>query len=97
METTIGGSLKSIHPRRPRDLYGPEMTIEKIPSTQWALNAVMPRPGKQARVLATVVLPKPELDEKEWRAYNLGLRDEAQVTQNVDKGFMHYITHYKQD
>jgi hypothetical protein len=48
-------------------LYGPRMTIEKIPSTQWAYNAATASPGEQARVLETVVLPRPDLDERLWR------------------------------
>jgi hypothetical protein len=57
----------------------------------------MTRTGEQARVLETVVLPKSGMDEWEWKSYDLGIRDEAQKAQNVDKWFAHYVTHYKPD
>jgi hypothetical protein len=78
-------------------LCGPEMTLVKITSREWAYNEVMGRPGEESRIRETVTLPQLEIDEGMKSAYNQELRDSAQCTQNVDKGFTRYLKYFKAD
>jgi hypothetical protein len=43
----------------------------------------------------TVALPKPELPQDQIGAYNQEIWESALETQNVDKGFAHYVSHFK--
>jgi hypothetical protein len=78
-------------------LYGPEMTLTKIASSEWVHNAVMIRPGEIPKIRETVTLLPPAIEEGMKQAYNQELRDSAQLTQNVDKGFAHYMKYSKAD
>jgi hypothetical protein len=44
-----------------------------------------------------VTIPGPESEEGMVKAYNQELRDSAQLTQNVDKGFTHYLKYFRAD
>jgi hypothetical protein len=37
------------------------------------------------------------MKEEEMRDYNQGVGESAQITQNVDKGFVHYLKYFKND
>lgn len=78
-------------------LYGPQTQVTKIPSTQWAYNAVMARPGEEPRVRETITLQRPEIKVEEMGNYNQEVSDSVQITQNVDKGFVHYFKYFKPD
>jgi hypothetical protein len=57
----------------------------------------MPRPGEQVRVLETMILPLLEGNFESWKTHNDWVREQAQICQNVDRGFAHYIGHFKPD
>jgi hypothetical protein len=65
-----------------RTLYGVDMTVAKILGMQWTYNAAMARPGEEPRIPEKVLLQ---------------LRESAQIVQNVDKGFVHYLTYFRHD
>jgi hypothetical protein len=56
--------------------------------------------GKARRtttILETVTLLRPDLREDEMRIFNQEVRESAQITQNVGKGFVHYLKYFKRD
>jgi hypothetical protein len=71
------------------------LTIEKIPSTQWAYNAAISRPGEEPQVLETVILKPPQMSLLEMAGENQSIRESALEAQNVDKGFAHFVSHYR--
>jgi hypothetical protein len=77
------------------ELYGPAMSVAKIPSTHWARNGTTTRPNEQASVFETVILPPTGRDEGIISAHNWAIRDEVQKARNMDKGFSHFVSHYR--
>jgi hypothetical protein len=71
------------------------MDTFRISGTQWAYNAAMARPGERTQVLETVALPRPEMPKEQIGAFDQEIRESTWETQNVDKGFAHYVSHFK--
>jgi hypothetical protein len=55
----------------------------------------MARPGERPQVLEIVALPRPEISKEQIGAFNEQVRESALGTQNVDKGFAHYVSYFK--
>jgi hypothetical protein len=89
-ESIPGRSKSIVH-----SLYSPEMDIVRISSTQWPYDAAMARTGERPQVPATVTLPRPEMSKEQIGAFNQEVRESTLETQNADKGFAHYVSHFK--
>jgi hypothetical protein len=71
------------------------MAVAKLKSSEWALVAVMARPDERSAVPEAHNLhPSPEA-LSQAKAHNWAIHTHASVAQNVDKGFHHFITHFK--